>query len=41
MRGGDGAEEGDRADGGPAPAQDPDALGPRRAPGILQRLLVG
>ena len=32
MRGGDGAEEGDRADGGPAPAQDTHALRRRGAP---------
>ena len=39
VRGRDGAEEGDRVDGGPAAAQDPDAIG--GAAGVLQCLLVG
>ena len=39
VRGRDGAEEGDRFDGGPAAPQDPDAIG--GAAGLLQCLLVG
>ena len=41
VRGRDGAEEGDGADGGPALAQDTDVVGRGGAAGILHRLLVG
>ena len=41
MRGRHGAEEGDCADGGPAAAQDPDAVGRGGAPGVIKCILVG
>ena len=41
MKSRDGAEEGDRLDGGPATAQDTDVVRRGGAPGVLQCLLVG